>query len=309
MSDFDFTKPQPPPPPTDFDFTKPPAPQAPAASAPFKAAQSRFYDAAVAERLFRAAGKPERFAAGQALFTEDEKTKGLFRSAARMYFLLEGEVGLTVAGRALDTVRPGEVFGEMAVVSERPRSATATAKTDGSAISVDRAQLQEAIGRAPEFALMLMSVMFDRLRFLSARLATRKIAPAAVRETAILDAPMMAHLEQSLPRTSIVRHWAGTVIMREGQTGAFMYVVRSGRVWITIQGTPVEVVIAGGTFGEMALVDQSPRTAAATAETECELLQLDRPSLMAAVQRQPAIAMAMLRAVTERLRYMNEQLN
>jgi CRP-like cAMP-binding protein len=197
----------------------------------------------------------------------------------------------------------------MAVVSERPRSATATAKTDGSAISVDRAQLQEAIGRAPEFALMLMSVMFDRLRFLSARLATRKIAPAAVRETAILDAPMMAHLEQSLPRSSIVRHWAGTVIMREGQTGAFMYVVRSGRVWITIQGTPVEVVIAGGTFGEMALVDQSPRTAAATAETECELLQLDRPSLMAAVQRQPAIAMAMLRAVTERLRYMNEQLN
>lgn len=310
MSDFDFTKPQPPPPPADFDFTKPPTPDAPPASAPFKAAQSRFYDRTVAEKLFRATGKVERFTSGQTLFTEEEKSRGgLFRSAPRMYFLLEGEVALTVAGRPLDVVKPGEVFGEMAVVSERPRSATAAAKSEGSAISVDRTELQQAIGRAPEFALMLMSVMFDRLRFLSARLATRKIAPAAVRETTIFDAATMAELERALPRTAIVRHWAGTVIMREGQSGAFMYVVKSGRVWITIQGTPVEAVVAGGTFGEMALVDQSPRTAAATAETECELLQLDRPSLLVAVGRQPAIAMAMLRAVTERLRYMNEQLN
>jgi CRP/FNR family transcriptional regulator, cyclic AMP receptor protein len=310
MSDFDFTKPQPPAPPADFDFTKPPAPEAPPASAPFKAAQSRFYDAAVAEKLFRAAGKPERFATGQGLFTEEAKARGgLFRSAPRMYFLAEGQVALTVAGRPLDTVNPGEVFGEMAVVSERPRSATATAKTDCAVISVDRAQLQEAFGRAPEFALMLMSVMFDRLRFLSARLATRKVAPAAVRETTIFEPAMIAQLEQALPRAATVRHWAGTVIMREGQSGAFLYVVKSGRIWISIGGIPVEAVIAGGTFGEMAVVDQSPRTASATAETECELLQLDRASLLAVIQRQPAFAMAMLRAVTDRLRYMNEQLN
>lgn len=309
MSDFDFTKPQPPPPPADFDFTKPPTPEAPPASAPFKAAQSRFYDAAVAEKLFRAAGKPERFAAGQALFTEEKSRGGLFRAAPRMYFLVEGQVALTVGGRALDTVNPGEVFGEMAVVSERPRSATATAKSDCAAISVDRTQLQEAFGRSPEFALMLMSVMFDRLRFLSGRLAARKVAPAAVRETTIFEPAMIAQLEQALSRASTVRHWAGTVIMREGQSGAFMYVVKSGRVWISIGGLPVEAVIAGGTFGEMAVIDQSPRTASATAESECELLQLDRPSLLAVIQRQPAFAMAMLRAVTERLRYMNEQLN
>src|SRR5690242_1548811 len=82
MHDFDFTKPQPPEGPANFDFTKPQAAEAPAASAPFKAAQSRFYDAAVAEKLFRASGKPESLAAGQALFTEEEKTKGLFKSTA-----------------------------------------------------------------------------------------------------------------------------------------------------------------------------------------------------------------------------------
>lgn len=304
--DFDFTKPQPAQPAT-------PAAQSPssAPSAPFKPAQSRFYDAKVAEELFRSAGKPERFAAGHALFTEEEKAKGgLFggRNAARMHYVVEGEVALTHRGKPLDTVKPGEVFGEMAVVSERPRSATATAKTDAATISLDRGELQAAFARSPEFALMLMSVMFDRLRFLAARLATRKAAGAA-REASVFDAGTLAQFEQALPRASTVRHWQDTVVMREGQTGAFMYVVKSGRVAISIRGTMVEVVQPGGIFGEMALVDQAPRNATATTQTECELLQVDRPSLLAAVKAQPAFAMAMLRGVAERLRYMNEQLN
>lgn len=303
--DFDFTKPRP---------ARPASPAEPSApSAPFKPAQSRYYDSTVAESLFRTAGKSERFVAGQPLFTEEEKAKaGLFggRPSARMYFLVEGEVALTHRGRPLDTVRCGEVFGEMAVVSERPRSATATAKSDAVAISLDRAELQDAFARSPEFALMLMSVMFDRLRFLGARLAARKGAgAAAAREASVFDAATLAQFEQALPRASTVRHWSDTVVMREGQSGAFMYVVKRGRVAISIRGAVVEIVQPGGIFGEMALVDQKPRNASATTQTECELLQVDRPSLLAAVKAQPAFAMAMLRGVAERLRYMNEQLN
>jgi CRP-like cAMP-binding protein len=213
-------------------------------------------------------------------------------------------------GKPLDTVKAGEVFGEMAVVSERPRSATATAKTDAEAISLDRAELQEAFGRTPEFALMLMSVMFDRLRFLAARLAARNGAGgAAARESSVFDAGMLAQFEAALPRAATVRHWGETIVMREGQTGAFMYVVKSGRIAISIRNAVVEIVQPGGIFGEMALVDQSPRTATAATLSECELLQVDRPSLLAAVKAQPAFAMAMLRAVADRLRHMNEQLN
>ena len=309
----------------DFDFTKPQAPEpagtpatppaaAPAAtSAPFKPAQSRYYDRKVAEELFRASGKLEGFGAGQPLFVEDEKAKGGFFSSkgtARMYFVVEGEVALTVAGRPLDTVKPGEIFGEMAVVSERPRSASATARIDCTTISLDRAGLQAALAAKPEFALMLMSVMFDRLRFIAARLAARKAAaPTEVPETSVFDASTLAQFEAALPRAATVRHWADSVLMREGQTGAFMYVVKGGRVAITIHGRIVEMIAPGGTFGEMALVDQSPRTATAIAATECELLQVDRPSLLTVVREQPAFAMAMLRAVTERLRHMTGQLN
>jgi len=312
----------------DFDFTKPQQPEAApgpspapepasagagaAASAPFKPAQSRFYDRSVAEALFRASGKLESFAAGQPLFAEDEKVKSGFfsKNAARMYFLVEGEVALTIGGKPLDTVKAGEIFGEMAVVSDRPRSASATARIDCTTISLDRAGLQASLAAKPEFALMLMSVMFDRLRFIAARLATRKsAAPVAVPETSVFDAATLAQFEQALPRAATVRHWGDSVLMREGQTGAFMYVVKAGRVAITIGGRVVEMVAPGGTFGEMALVDKSPRTATAIAATECELLQVDRPSLLTVVREQPAFAMAMLRAVTERLRHMTGQLN
>ena len=313
MSDFDFTKPQVPQPasPDGFDFTKPPPPEG--SSPPFKPASSKFYNSAVAKKLFQASGKEERFAAGQMIFEEAEKASkgGVFslKSASRMYFIAEGEIALTNAGRTLDTLKAGEIVGEMAVISERPRSAAATAKTACLTYSLDAAELQGALVKNPEFALMLMSVLFDRVRFVAARIAARKAAPlAAAREAAVFDAAQLAQFEAALPRTAIARYQAGSSVMKEGQAGIYMYIVKSGRVFITIKDKVLEGVSPGGIFGEMALVDQSPRVASATTDVYSELLVVDRPSLLEAVKAQPAFAMAMLRAVVERLRHMNSQL-
>lgn len=294
----------------DMDFTKPqaevPPAAAPQASAPFKAAHSRFYNAEVAAQLFRAAGKEERFDAGQPVFGEDDKSGGLFRAASRMYYLAEGEVVLSIGAKPLDSVKAGEVFGEMAVISGRPRSAAATAKSACLAYSMDAKELQAALGRSPEFALMLASVMYDRLRFIAARLASRPaVAGAAPHQAAVFEPHLVAQLESALPRSAIVRYRQETVIMKEGQSGTFMYLVKSGRVAIAVGHNVVEVVGPGGTFGEMAVVDQSPRTARAGAIEECELLAIDRAALMAVVKQQPAFAIALLRGIADRLRHMN----
>jgi CRP-like cAMP-binding protein len=310
MTDFDFTKPQAPQPasPDGFDFTKPPA-----EGAALKPANSQFYNVAVAKKLFQASGKEEQFAAGQQLFAEDEKASkgGLFsaKSASRMYFVAQGEVTLTMGGKPLDTVKAGEIVGDMAVISERPRSATGVAKTAVTAYSLSASELQAALGKTPEFALMLMSVMFDRLRFIAARVATRKTAGAvAALGTPTFDPLLLQQFEAAVARASTLRYQAGQSIMREGQAGVYMYVVKSGQVVIAIRDKPVEVVNPGSTFGEMALVDQSPRVASATTTVYSELLAVDRASLLEAVKAQPAFAMAMLRAVVERLRHMNAQL-
>jgi CRP/FNR family cyclic AMP-dependent transcriptional regulator len=291
----------------DMDFTRP-QPESAAASAPFKAAQSRFYDRAAAEDVFKRAGREERFEAGRTIFEEDEKVarSGLFKSGSRMYFLAQGEVAVTIGGKPLDIVKAGEVFGEMAVISGQPRSATATTRSEALVFSMDAGELQSVIGTRPEFGLMLASVMYDRLRFVAARLAARPAAGgSAPHQASSFEPALIGQLEQLLPLSATVRYRQETIIMKEGQAGTFMYLVKSGRVGIAVGNNLVEIVGPGGTFGEMAVIDQSPRTARAGALEETELLAIDRASLIAAVKQQPAIAMALLRAIADRLRHMN----
>lgn len=300
MEELDFTKPQP-------AATAPPAP-----SAPSRAAASAFYDPAIARKVFEASGRAERFAAGARLFAEDDRAAagGLFSRGAgsRMYFVDEGQVSLTVGGRALDTVGAGEIFGEMAVITARPRSATATARTDCAVRSMGAEDLKGAIARMPGFAMMLMSVLFDRTRFVTARLAARRVAIAPRNdEAAVFDAALLARLETALPRSAVARYGPEAVIMREGQTGTCLYVVKEGSVAIAVRGQVVATVGRGGTFGEMAVVDQSPRSATAVAQAGCELLSVDRAALLAAIGAQPAFAEAMLRAFAERLQHLNAQ--
>ena len=288
-----------------MDFTKPQSDMS-AASAPFRASGSRFYDSKVALQVFKLGGTAQEFNAEDIIFREDD---GKARGANRMYYLVDGEVTLTIGGRPLDKVGCGEVFGEMAVLTGRPRSASARANTDCSVYSMDAAQLQAALARLPEFALMLASVMFDRLRFVAQKLASRPKAPgAAAREATVFDSALVAQLEAALPRSALVRYNRETVIFKEGQSGTFMYLVKEGRVAIAVGQNIVEVIGPGGVFGEMAVVDQSPRTARAGALVDSVLLAIDRASIIEVVKKHPAVAVAMLRGVAERLRHMNEQL-
>lgn len=290
----------------DFDFTKP-QPDMAAASAPFKASGSKFYDAKIAVQVFKQSGTEERFKAEQLIFTEED---GRPKPGSRMYYLVEGEVTLSIAGRPLGTVGPGEVFGEMAVITGRPRSATARAYTSGIAYSMDVAQLQNALGKFPQFGLMLASIMFDRLRFVAQKLASRTLKPGAVaREGTAFDPQVVAQVEAMLPRTAVVRYPRETVIFKEGQSGTFLYLLKEGRIAIAVGSNIVEVIGPGGTFGEMAVIDQSPRTARAGALVDSVLLAIDRSALIEVVKKHPVIAVGLLRGVAERLRHMNAQLN
>jgi CRP-like cAMP-binding protein len=86
-----------------------------------------------------------------------------------------------------------------------------------------------------------------------------------------------------------------------------MYVVQDGTVAISIKGKVVEKVGPGGVFGEMALVDKSPRTATATAESDCSLLTINRTDFLALVKARPDFAMSILRALADRLRFLTSK--
>ena len=99
---------------------------------------------------------------------------------------------------------------------------------------------------------------------------------------------------------------AGEIVFREDDFGDEMYLVRAGQVSIHQelgQGPAlIEMVEPGGYFGEMAIIDDLPRTATATAEVDTSLLVLHKNDFRTAVQDYPDIAFEIFREFTRRLR-------
>ena len=100
----------------------------------------------------------------------------------------------------------------------------------------------------------------------------------------------------------------GEVIFREGDKGDKMYVVRSGAIEILLHGKVIETVVQGGIFGEMALIDGSPRVATARAKTLCEVCAISERSFLFLVDEMPYFALFVMRTLVDRLRRMDERL-
>jgi CRP/FNR family cyclic AMP-dependent transcriptional regulator len=285
----------------ELDFSKPPQPRpAQPAAAP---APKPVYNAAMAMEFFRAGGKAVTVAAGTKFFEENEKAGFLRRD--KMYLLLEGEVTLAIRGKIIGFVKIGEIFGEMAAISDSPRTATAIAKTGCRVIALDDKEFQKALQVKPEFALMLMGMMIERLRGMIARLAQNSAFSTGAPEGdgRVFDKSMLAALAKGLGHDAMARHGAGTTLFREGSVGALAYVVLEGRVAVSIEGGQVQQVGPGGIFGEMALVDQSTRAATAVAESDVALIAINRNIFINLVKGNPQFGAALLSAVAERVRF------
>lgn len=81
-----------------------------------------------------------------------------------MYILTAGSVELRAKDRTLETVKPGGVFGEMALIDSEPRSASAIAVTDSELVAIDTKRFEFMLSRMPFFATEVMRVMARRLR-------------------------------------------------------------------------------------------------------------------------------------------------
>jgi hypothetical protein len=123
--------------------------------------------------------------------------------------------------------------------------------------------------------------------------------------------PLLSDLsgEQLLPVADIVQQVhveSGDLVFAEGQPGNHLYVILEGEVDV-LRGR--EVVAQFGVkdcFGEMALLDQSPRSASVRARTDCELLAISRDDFQDLLDMHPALARGIIRVLTQRLRATNE---
>jgi CRP/FNR family cyclic AMP-dependent transcriptional regulator len=98
----------------------------------------------------------------------------------------------------------------------------------------------------------------------------------------------------------------GTVIFAEGSPGREMYIVRTGSVVLKSGPRVLEEVSAGGTVGEMALIDPAPRSATAVAGPDCTVTAVTEHTFQDLVKRVPGLALEVMRLITRRLRKANE---
>ena len=103
-----------------------------------------------------------------------------------------------------------------------------------------------------------------------------------------------------------------TLIMAECQSGSEMYIIQEGEVHITKVVDDKEVTLAmlkkGDMFGEMALLENKPRSANAVAHTDCKLMTVNRANFDKMVMTQPQLVARLTTTLADRIWSMNRQL-
>lgn len=105
--------------------------------------------------------------------------------------------------------------------------------------------------------------------------------------------------------SSVLRFRRGDVILREGEPGDCMFLIRSGEVELSFRGMILPSVGPGDILGEMGMLDGEERTATAVAASDCELVPISRSDFLHVLRESPDFALDVMRVMAHRLREAN----
>jgi CRP-like cAMP-binding protein/Zn-dependent protease len=198
-------------------------------------------------------------ARGQALFRQGERADAFYVVRSGTLEAVE-ENAETGDERLLRTYGRGESFGELGLIESRPRSATVKAAEEAQAFEVDKGtfdQLLADMASVPDFAPTLQ-------------------AAAELRSL-----PSFQHLD-STQLSELVTHgsWVNLppneVVIREGDVGDDFFAIASGQVEVVKGKRRTATLGPGAYFGEVALLEDVPRTATVRTMTPVRAYRLDR---------------------------------
>jgi CRP/FNR family cyclic AMP-dependent transcriptional regulator len=107
--------------------------------------------------LSRLGGERREYRAGEIIFRAGE-------SANEFFVVREGTVAVEVNGAIIERLGSSEIFGEMALVEAKPRSATVVAETDCAVVPISEKQFLAMVEYAPSFSLAVIRTLAHRLR-------------------------------------------------------------------------------------------------------------------------------------------------
>ncbi|MEK7705240.1 MAG: cyclic nucleotide-binding domain-containing protein [Myxococcota bacterium] len=227
------------------------------------------------------------------------------QSGDSFFILAEGDVQVsrTVADRSmtLAQLHPGAVFGEMALISKAPRTATVTALGDCELLELKRATLEDQAHKLASVTQALKD--FTHARFLANLTATSAVFKPFP--------PSMRH--EIIKRFQDFPVDPGDELIAEGEEGQGLFLVLKGGVEVTKVADGQKVSLAklkeGDVFGEISLLQESPTTATCTAITRGELLFLPKRDFAAVMGRHPELRDELSKITAERIKKTKELLD
>ena len=258
------------------------------------------------------------FKSGETVFNEGDPGDA-------MYMVYSGALDVSSGSgdifSHLATLGPGEIFGEMALVDAKPRSATIIAAIDSTVIPVTAEFLRENIRKDPKFIFQIIETLVLRIDTTGQQLREKQaLMPGDGQPT-----DMTADMEGAPDIMSFLRIFkgfadpnnyadfeAGDIIFIEGDPGDLMFIILEGAIAlsISVDGSPKTVsrMGRGDFFGESALITDSPRSAAATAAVPTTLFPVVRKDLMDGILGDPQAALQLVQILILRLRSNLKQL-
>lgn len=228
----------------------------------------------------------QRFDEGQLVFEQGDKADAFYVICGGSVRVFRGE---GEARRDIATLEEGSFFGEMALLSEAPRSASVEAAgEDVQVLAISAEVLTELSAAHPSVSTALKK--FCRQRMLS-----------NVMNSAALFAPFNRNDRRDLVQKFRARDVKrGDVLVKEGQASDGLYVVLSGEVEIEAAGTKIAALKEGQVFGEMSLLTRSPASATVRATRHTSLLRLPKQDFDTLILSHPQVLEHVAELIDER---------
>jgi len=222
--------------------------------------------------LFRLAVERVRLialAAGEVLFSKGDAGDSL-------YVVAWGEIAILVP-QEVARLSEGDFFGEIALLADRPRTATVRATVDSQVLELDRSLLVDLVAASPDLLKVL-------LRFLRERLI------ATLSETSPIFAPFTALERIGLAaRFQFLEIDQGLSMVQEGERSPGLFVLLSGEAEVVAGGRSIRRLGGGDVFGEISLIAGQNAAATVVARGRCFVLFLPRTDFTEVIMTHPQV--------------------
>lgn len=223
-------------------------------------------------------------------------------TADRVYLVLDGHLTIALeSGRPgrdqlLGEVGPGDVVGELAVLSGTRRTATVRTRTPAVLAAIYRDDLLQVTADHPVLVERLLSSSLRRLR-------RSQLAAYLTMMFGPLDASLLAELE---PRIEWLRIRGGETLFRPGDAGDAGYVVLAGRLRVIgpadrRREAAIEEIGRGQPIGMTSLLTGRPRTSTVVAIRDTDLARIPAATLRWFTERNPAASVPIMAELADRL--------